>query len=238
MGVNRFVSEQQIFDARFPIQDVYDLVLEGFILHSLGDYEMPPKQGVHTRSRSFMHAMPAYLPTEDLAGTKLISVYPGNSERGLDPTTGIIVMMDPDTGIVTDTLDAKWATNTRTAMVSMVDTRFLAKAKPVFGIIGATGNCCRAHIEAIATIFPGSTVIVNSRSQKRCEDLVREFEDFPCELIIGMNQEAVVKECEVLIVCTSYLPQPIFKAEWLGAGQNVLNIHARGWPANITSFVD
>ena len=147
-------------------------------------------------------------------------------------------MMDPDTGIMTDTVDARWATNTRTAMVSMVDTRFLAKAKPVFGIIGATGNCGRAHIEAIATIFPGSTVIVNSRSQERCEDLVRGFEDFPCELIIGMNQEAVVKECDVLIVCTSYLPQPIFKAEWLSAGQNVLNIHARGWPANITSFVD
>ena len=238
MGSPRSVSGQDIADARFPIQDVYDLVLEGFLLHSLGEYEMPPKQGVHTRARSFMHAMPAYLPTKRLAGTKLISVYPENVERGLDATTGIIVMMDPDSGIVSDIVDARWITNTRTAMVSMVDTKLLAKENPVFGIVGATGSCGRAHIEAIGAIFPGSQVIVNSRSQERCEHLLDEFDHLPCQLVIRMDLEAVVKECDVLIVCTSNLLQPIFKAEWLRPGQNVLNVHGRGWPPSITSFVD
>ena len=143
MSLPRSVSGQDIAAARFPRHDVYDLVLEGFFLHSRGEYEMPPKQGVHTRARSFMHAMPAYLPTKNLAGTKLVSVYPDNAERGLDATTGIIVMMDPETGIVCDIVDAGWVTSTRTAMVSMVDAKFLAKDNPVFGIVGATGRCGR-----------------------------------------------------------------------------------------------
>lgn len=238
-GVVRVVSAEQIDRARFPLRDIYDLVLAGFALHARGEYEMPPKPGVHSRPGAFMHAMPAYLPTRGLMGAKLVSVYPDNPALGLPATTGVIVLMSPDTGIVSDVVDAGWITNVRTAMVSMVDARLLAaRADPVFGIVGATGQCGRAHIEAIAEMFPGSRVLVNSRSRERCEALLGEFQGLPLELVVQPDHEAVVRECDVLIVTTSYLAQPLFRPEWLHAGQNVINVHARGWPADITAGVD
>jgi len=234
----RLVSAEQIAAAGLPLQDVYDLVIEGFKLHASGEYECPPKQGVHTRPDAFMHAMPAYLPTKDLAGSKLVSVYPDNPAKGLAATTGLIMMMDPDTGVITDILDAQWVTNARTAMVSMVTAEHLAKSNPVFGLVGATGACGQAHIEAIATIFPGSRVLINSRSQERCEAVVSDYLNEPCELVVTMDQEALVKECDVLIVCTSRLSQPIFQFDWLHAGQSVLNVHAGAWPGEITEQID
>lgn len=234
----RHISEEQLLRADLPLRDVYDLVLEGFELHGRGEYELPAKQGVHPRPGAFIHAMPAYLPTKNLAGTKLVSVYPQNAEHGMAATHGIIVMMEPESGRVQSLVDAAWITNIRTAMVSMADAVHLANPAPVFGIVGATGGTGRAHIAAIATVFPGSRILVNSRSRERCEQLVVDFAEYPCEVIPTESYEAVVKGCDVLIVCTSYLAHPILAAGWLGSGQNVLNVHTRAWPAHVIRQVD
>lgn len=232
------LSAAAIAAANLPLRDIYDVVLEGFRLHGRGEYECPPKVGVHTRPGALVHAMPAYLPTRDLAGTKVVSVYPANPDRGLPATTGVIVMTDPDTGIPHSIVDAAWETNVRTAMVSMVDATFLANPDPVFGIVGATGATGRAHIDAIATIFPGSRVLVNSRRPERLRALLDDFASHACELVAVATDEQIVRDSDVLIACTAYLDEPIFEPDWLHPGQNVLNVHPRCWQSDILRFAD
>ena len=234
----RIVSAAEIAASGVQLRDVYELVLEGFRLWAGGQAECPPKTGVHTRPGAFVHAMPAYLPTKDIAGTKIISVYPGNAARDLATTNGIIVMIDPETGIPTCILDAGWITSVRTAMVSMVDVRFLANPDPTFGIIGATGVTGRAHIDAITAIYPGSRVLVGSRSAARVANLLADYADSACRLEPVGSDEAIVCGSDIVIVCTGHLPQPILKAEWLHPGHNVLNVHSRGWPTDVLASVD
>ena len=71
----RFVSWQEIARDRFPIHDGYNLVMEGLDLHSRSGDEMPTKQGDRTRSRCFMQAIPAHLPTKDLAGMAIFDIW-------------------------------------------------------------------------------------------------------------------------------------------------------------------
>lgn len=234
----RFVSADEIAEASLPLRDVYDLVLEGFELWGSGQVECPPKTGLHTQPGAFVHAMPAYLPTKDVAGAKIISVYPGNAAHGLATTNGVIVMIDPETGVPTSILDASWVTSARTAMVSMVDVKFLANLDPVFGIVGATGVTGRAHIDAIATIYPGSRVLVNSRSPARLENLLADYAGSACLLEPTGSDEVIVRDSDVVIVCTGHLPHPTLKGAWLHPGQNVLNVHSRGWPMDILDIVD
>ena len=40
------------------------------------------------------------------------------------------------------------------------------------------------------------------------------------------------------LVCTAHLAEPILKAEWLGAGQNIVNVHMRGWFPDVLASVD
>lgn len=237
-GLVRTVSAEQVTAASVPLRTVYDLVFDGLVLHGRGEYEMPTKQGVHSRAGAFMHAMPAYLPTRDLLGAKLVSVYPGNSDRDLPTTTGVIVMMDPDTGVATHLVDAAWITNIRTAMVSMADVQLLALPNPSFGIVGATGACGRAHLEAIAEVFPGSCVRVGTRSPERCMQLMREYVALPLQITMCTDLESLVRECDVLIISTSHLPEPILKPEWLHPGHNLINVHTRAWPTNVAARLD
>ena len=236
--VARILTDQDIAAASLPLMDVYDLVVEGFRLHGRGEFECPPKVGIHTRPGAFTHAMPAYLPTKDLAGTKLVSVYPDNPARGLPSLNGLILMLDPETGMVTDQIDAAWVTKVRTAMVSMVDATWLANPDPVFGVVGATGVTGRAHLDAIATVFPGSRVLVGSRSPERLRNLLADFAAAPIEIVATPSDEAIVRECDVVIVCTAHLPEPILKAEWLRAGQNIVNVHMRAWAPDVLASVD
>ena len=236
--VDRLITDRDIADADLSLIEIYHLVVEGFQLHGRGEAECPPKVGIHTRPGAFTHAMPAYLPTKDLAGTKLVSVYPDNPTRGLASTSGLILMLDPETGAVTDQLDAAWVTKVRTAMVSMVDATWLGNPDPVFGIVGATGVTGRAHLDAIAAVFPGSRVLVGSRSPERLRDLLTDYADAPIEIVAAPSDEAITRRSDVLIVCTSHLAQPILKAEWLHPGHNILNVHSRAWSPDVLAAVD
>lgn len=233
----RMISDGQIRGLNILQQDIFDLVLSGFQQHGKGDYENPPKQAIHTQPRAFMHAMPGYLPRSGLAGTKLVSVYPDNPSKGIPSTTGIIVMLDPETGLSQSVLDATWITKVRTAAVSMVTTKILSQKKnPTFGIVGATGASGRAHLDAIRELHPDSRVLVNSRSHVGCKVLIEEYPEI--QISFESSVEAITKSCDVLVVCTSNLLEPIFMYEWLTEGQTVLNVHALGWPAEVMDNVD
>lgn len=236
--MTRTVSAADIAAADLSLGAVYDLVVEGFELHARGEVECPPKIGVHTRPGAFTHVMPASLPTKGLAGAKVISVYPGNEARGLPSLSGLIVMMDPDTGVITDQLDAAWVTKARTAMVSMVDVASLANPDPVFGVVGATGVTGRAHLDALATVFPGSRVLVGSRDPERLRALRADFADAPLDLVAATGEEQMVRESDVVIACTSFLAEPILRTEWIRPGQHLVNVHMRGWSSDVLTAVD
>ena len=234
----RVVGDSEIAQAAIALTDIYDLIVEGFVLQAQGAVEFPPKLGIHPRPGAFLHVMPAYLPTHNLAGTKLVSVYPDNPAQGLPAMSGMILMMDPATGVITHQLDAVWITKIRTAMVSMVNAKLLANPQPVFGVIGATGIVGRAHLETIAAVFPGSRVLVHSRSPERLAALLREMADQPIELVAAASDEAIVRHCDVPIVCTTYVPEPILHSSWIHPGQTILNVHNMGWPGDVLSVVD
>src|SRR5215218_3247940 len=73
--------------------------------------------------------MPAYVgaPDEKMFGAKVITVYPGNHGTAFDSHQGAVLLFDPDNGSLAAILDATAVTTIRTAAVSAVATRLLAK---------------------------------------------------------------------------------------------------------------
>src|SRR5687767_344699 len=58
--------------------------------------------------------------TRDALATKLITLFPGNPQRGLPTLLATIVLMDPSTGRTLAVMDGTWITALRTAAVSAV----------------------------------------------------------------------------------------------------------------------
>ena len=132
---------------------------------------------------------------------KEIVVTPGNPARGLDAHQGTVILHDGETGEPTAILNASPITAVRTAAVSAVATRALARPDSrVVAILGA-GVQGRAHEEAMRAVLPDGEIRVWSRSS-------------------GQSIEEALASADVVCTCTS-AREPILRREWLAAGTHV-----------------
>ena len=79
-------------------------------------------------TKAYFGLMPAYVPTPGSLGAKLVTVFSGNVAKQLPSHLATILLLDPETGALQALMDGRYITEARTAAVSAVSARFLARA--------------------------------------------------------------------------------------------------------------
>ena len=118
-----YLSRREVAELVPELPEQLDLVEATYRALAAGRVELPPKPGVHPRTDSFIHAMPAYLADEDVVALKWVAGYPANKERGLPYISGLVVVNDAGTGVPVAVMDAAEITAARTAAASGVCVR-------------------------------------------------------------------------------------------------------------------
>jgi len=163
---------------------------------------------------TLMGLMPAYrsepTPTYSL---KAVCIAPGNRARSLDSHQGFIAIFDGETGETSALVNAGAVTAIRTAAVTAVATRLLARrGSTTLGILGA-GAQAKSHLEAMRAVLPLERV----RAWSRTPGSVAALGD-------GVEQVATAEEAvrgaDVVVTVTA-APEPIVKREWLADGVHV-----------------
>src|SRR5262245_55196636 len=108
--------------------------------------------------------MPAHSAAIKAIGAKLISVFPANHGTKLDSHQGAVALFDGSNGSVLALMDAASITAIRTAAVSGVATKLLARKDASVVTILGSGVQGRTHIDAMLAARPFKRVIVWSRS--------------------------------------------------------------------------
>src|SRR2546427_10133621 len=114
---------------------------------SAGRASMPSRVAALVPERDgLLAAMPAYLPSSGALATKLVSLFPRNTDR---PThQAVIVVFDANNGSPLALMDGEAITAARTAAGSALATdRFARQDSYRRGVIG-TGVQARAHLRA------------------------------------------------------------------------------------------
>jgi ornithine cyclodeaminase/alanine dehydrogenase len=193
------------------------------------DSELPPKIGVHPRPEgSFAHAMPAYLRgpagdgSDDLLGMKWIGGFPANRARGLPALHGLVLLVDPTSGVPMAILDAAPITAERTAAVSGVAIvrfapRVSGRATRV-AIIGA-GVQGHSHLAPIGRVLPGARLAVFDRHPDRAEALAaaaRETVGIGGAEATG-SARAATETADVVVTAAAFGPvRQVMTPHWLG----------------------
>jgi len=180
-------------------------------------------------ARGLLGLMPAYRHGEHGAfGLKAICVFPGNPSIGKDAHQGTVMLFSQETGEPLALMNASQITAIRTAAVSAVATRLLARPDAEqLGIIGA-GVQARTHLVALASVRSIKRARVASRDPKNSVQLVRELHDrvpFPIESV--NSNEAAVRDADLIVTATS-AHEPVLKREWIndGAHINAIGTHS------------
>ena len=153
-------------------------------------------------SDMLMGLMPAYRGGARPAWSlKEIVIAPGNPARGLDAHQGAVLLHDGETGQLRALLNASAITEIRTAAVSGVATRALARpGARVVAILGG-GVQARSHAEAMRSVLPEAEI----RTWMRRD---------------GGTPEEVLRGADVVCTCTS-AREPILERRWLEPGAHV-----------------
>lgn len=161
--------------------------------------------------------MSAHLDTPDPAfGMKSICVFPGNPLLGKDGHQGVVTLFDPETGEPLAVVNASAVTEIRTAAVSVLATRTLARPDSRILTIFGTGVQARAHLTALTSPATGprfDEVRVVGRTFDaafRFDENTRPFAD----------PAAAVDGADVIVTATT-ATDPILMSPWVSPGTHV-----------------
>jgi ornithine cyclodeaminase/alanine dehydrogenase-like protein (mu-crystallin family) len=171
---------------------------------------------------SLLGLMPAHRAGDTpLYSLKTVAVFPDNPKRGLDAHQGTVTLFDGETGEVRVLMNASAITAIRTAAVSAVATRLLAREEArVLGILGA-GVQARSHLEALPLVRSFESVRIFSRTAEHARALADEVG----AQAVGTAEEAV-RDADVVVTATSSA-EPVLERQWLKRGAHVNAVGGR-----------
>ncbi|HJU57861.1 MAG TPA: ornithine cyclodeaminase family protein [Actinomycetota bacterium] len=182
--------------------------------------EAPLRSQVETAAGGLL-LMPAW--GEAGVGVKLVTLTDSNPGRGLPFVNALYVLFDAETQVPAATLDGAALTALRTAAVSGVATRLLARKDASRVAIFGAGVQARSHLEAMVAVRPVRDVMIVSRTRDRAEALA--------DVAFGLGLQASIGSPDAVtgfdIVCTCTTSQtPLFDGALLRAGAHVNAIGA------------
>lgn len=207
-------------ESDLDIHEVNLAVEAAFREHGLGNVQMPPKVYITFPNGDF-RSMPAYIPSENLAGIKCVNVHPDNPRVGLPTVMALTTILDVDTGLPRAILNATGLTDLRTGAAGAVATRYLAPKKEVsIGLVG-TGRQATAQLEAISREIRVTGVRVWSRKIESAEKFTKKYTRFDCRT----GSLPYVCDSDV-IVTTTPSRSPVIMDEWVHEGTHINAIGA------------
>jgi alanine dehydrogenase len=165
-------------------------------------------------------------------GTKLVTVFGANAARGLHTHLASILLLDPETGALRAVLDGRYITESRTAAVSAVSSRLLARPRASSLAIIGSGVQAHSHLEALSRVHPLRHVAVWSPNKEHRERFAARERvvgnglqtapytvravDHPGEAVVG---------ADVIVLVTSS-PTPVIESGWVKPGAHVISVGA------------
>jgi ornithine cyclodeaminase len=160
--------------------------------------------------------MPAHGPSG--VGVKLVTLNPGNRDRGLPFIHGLFLSFDPSTLAPDALLDGAALTAIRTAAVSALATSYLARADACRLVVFGAGTQGAAHVDAMRAVRPIETVGVVATRSDRAASLVRRLVDQGVDArVVGPD---AVAEADIVCTCTPS-DQPLFPSAAVPEGAHV-----------------
>ena len=168
-------------------------------------------------SPGFLGLMPAYRGGARPAwGLKEICLFPGNPARGLDTHLGAVILHSGETGEPLAIMNASAITAIRTAAVSALATKLLAREDAsTLAIIGA-GVQGHSHMKAIPVVREIREIRICSRTRAHADALARQASNARA---VDSVHEAV-RGADIIVTATSS-KEPVVRREWIGAGIHI-----------------
>jgi alanine dehydrogenase len=213
--------------AVLPMDDLIDAMQAALVQFAGGEVRQPLRTVLDVGpQKAFFGVMPAYIPSPAALGTKLVSVFAANVDKDLPTHLATILLHDPLTGELLALVDGRFITEARTAAVSAVSTRLLAKEDAGTLAIVGSGVQARSHLEAISRVRRLRDIRVWSRDAGRRASFAQEMQPHVAAPVSAASSaEAALAGADIIVLATASR-EPVVRGEWVADGAHVCAVGA------------
>lgn len=198
--------------------DIADAIEVALVAKAEGRLQTTPKSAILPGDGRYMMSTLA-VGGDGYTVLKTVGVYPDNAARGLPATTGAILVLDAETGVLRALLGAAWVTAVRTAALSAVAARKMADpGSESIAFIGC-GVQASSHLAAFRAIFPVKKVYAVGRGRVNVDRFVAEARGLGLEAE-ACEAEAAVRAADIVVssITLNYEVAPFLDAAWMRPG--------------------
>ena len=205
-----------------PMKECVDVMARAFAALARGEAEMPLRQILWLNEKTgALGLMPAHLIAQAAIGLKAVTFFPRNEGTDLDSHQGAVLLFEAGRGRLLAVIDATSVTSVRTAAVSGLATRLLAKPEAGDLALVGSGVEARTHLEAMKTVRTLRRVRVASKTFERAKNFAeREGKRHGIAITPCASVEEAVTGADLVCTVTSSR-EPVVRGAWLAPGAHV-----------------
>ncbi len=164
--------------------------------------------------------MPAELRDSGALGYKVVTVFPGARDRGEPAHQAVVAVLDPDTGRILAFLDGTSITAIRTAAVSAVATKHLARPDARILTVLGSGVQAERHLTSIPLVRDISEIRVWARRPAEAERVAAAHGSLaPLVRAVADPREALAG-ADIVVTATTAV-EPILARAWVSPGCHI-----------------
>ncbi|TRO51572.1 ornithine cyclodeaminase family protein [Candidatus Bathyarchaeota archaeon] len=222
-----YLTQDEVKDV-LDMKSTFEAVEGGFREMGNGNIEMPPRVYLHFE-KGVLIAMPAYMPGLNAAGTKIVTVHPGNKkDYGLPAVIARIVLNSPENGVPLAIMDGTYITALRTGAAGATGIKYLSREdSKVAGLCG-TGVQGRSQVMGLMEVRPNiQKVKIFDIIPEAMEAFAKEMKAmFPkVDFVPAKSAQEAAEGSDIVITCTPS-PTAFLDGAWLKKGAHVSAIGA------------
>lgn len=208
------------------MKEVIPAVKKAYIALSAGQAVMPTRLQIPVeKAQGVTLLMPAYLPSENALGTKIVSVFPENIKKYNCPTIqAVFLLLSAETGQPLALIEAASLTALRTGAASGVATELLARPEAKVAAIFGAGVQGRTQLQAISQVRSLEKVLVydpdKAAASRFCQEMRQSGPPVPAHLESVTTPQEAVAEADIICTATT-ATRPVFPAESLRPGVHI-----------------
>lgn len=214
-----YLTMDDVKSAGLTDEDFINCVSDGLWQQNLGKVDMVPKMSILLDSDACLNAAAGWVEKLGAVGFNWSSYYPNNRAKGLNQYSGMIVLSDINNGLPYVIMDSFYIISKRTAAVTAVSAKYLArKNSQTLGIIGV-GVQGRENLRMLQLVLPDLNLVkIYDIDPDAVNTYIRTMSDeFRGKIVPCRSIEETVENVDVLITATAIIDNPTvqIKDEWL-----------------------
>jgi ornithine cyclodeaminase len=174
---------------------------------------------IHEGENARLLLMPAWRPGE-VAGVKLVTVFPGNAARGVSTVGALYVLLDGVTGHPRAILDGEALTLRRTAAASALASRHLSRPDAETLLVVGAGALAPWMAQAHCAVRPIRRVLVWARRTEAARSLALALGERGLVAVPSPSLSAAVAQADI-VTCATTAREPVLRSEWVRPGTHV-----------------